>query len=443
MGGQVSVALQLAIAAGAVATFVLMLALVRRQARAFGWSAEIQRKLVHIGTGLFALSYPWLFPDRWPVFLLLSASILILLALRLPRFKKGGIGGTLHSVERNSYGDLLLAIAVGTVFLLADGRAILYILPLAILTLSDAAAALTGSTYGRKFFAVEDGVKSIEGSVTFFVTSFCLSMICLLLLSDTPRLNVITLAAIVAAFGTLVEADSWRGFDNFFVPAGLMVFLEGHLFTPPLELFGIMALFLVAIGVALFLAPRMGLSAHTARVYVIAAFLLLSVVDPAHAVLPLLVFVAHGICSRINPSDAQHPELDVVASVALMSFFWLVLGRTTGAFNIELYGLTALAMTLSFLTLAMARRGLGAALAVGGCFALLGAGLFQLLLGRIDLPNNLEVHWPAMAVMALMMVGLPALRPDWFHADRTLRLTGLALVVPLCLYALQIGRIGG
>ena len=27
---------------------------------------------------------------------------------------------------------------------------------------------------------VEDGVKSLEGSATFFVTSFCLAMICLL-----------------------------------------------------------------------------------------------------------------------------------------------------------------------------------------------------------------------------------------------------------------------
>ena len=438
-----STGLQLAIAIGSVLTFVGLLALVRWQAKAMGFSAEVQRKLVHISTGLFALTYPWLFPDRWPVFLLLGACIVVLILLRLPGLQSGGLGDTLHAVERRSYGDFLLAIAIGTVFLLADGRAVLYVLPLAILTLSDAAAALTGSAYGRKFFAVEDGVKSIEGSVTFFVTSFCLSMIFLLLLSDTPRVNVITLAAIVAAFGTLVEADSWRGFDNFFVPAGLMVFLEGHLDTEPMQLFGIMAGFGAAIWIALALAPRLKISAHTARVYVIAGFLLLSVVDPAYAVLPLLVFVAHGVACRLNPCDAKHPELDVVAAVALLSFFWLVLGRSTNVFNIEVYGLTSLAMAVSFVTLAAVPRGIGAALALGAVASIAGAGLFELLHHTIDRPDALTASWAAISLAAVLAVVIPAMWSAKFHSDRTLRVTGLALVVPLGLYIFQSGGIGG
>lgn len=438
-----SVGLQLAIALGAVLTFVGLLAVVRWQARAMDFSAEVQRKLIHIATGLFALTYPWLFADRWPVFLLLGACIIVLIVLRLPGLQRGGLGDTLHAVERRSYGDFLLAIAIGTVFLLADGRAVLYVLPLAILTLSDAAAALTGSAYGRKFFAVEDGVKSIEGSVTFFVTSFCLSMIFLLLLSDTPRVNVITLAAIVAAFGTLVEADSWRGFDNFFVPAGLMVFLEGHLHTEPLQLFGIMAGFGLAIWVALALAPRLGLTVHTARVYVIAGFLLLSVVDPAYAVLPLLVFLAHGVCTRMNPCDAKHPELDTVAAVAMLSFFWLVLGRNTNVFSIEVYGLTALAMALSYMTLAAAPRGLGIAFAIGGLSSMGGATLFDALHRTIVMPNNLEVSWMVLSFSAFLAVAVPAIWSNRFRVDRTLRVTGLALVVPLGLYLLKSGGVGG
>ncbi|MEO0864209.1 MAG: hypothetical protein AAFY39_06410 [Pseudomonadota bacterium] len=438
-----STGLQLAIAIGAVLTFVGLLALVRWQARAMEFSPEVQRKLVHIATGLFALTYPWLFPDRWPVFLLLGACIVVLILLRLPILQRGGLGDTLHAVERRSYGDFLLAISIGTVFLLADGRAVLYVLPLAILTLSDAAAALTGSAYGRKFFAVEDGVKSIEGSVAFFVTSFCLSMICLLLLSDTPRVNVITLSAIVAAFGTLVEADSWRGFDNFFVPAGLMVFLEGHLDTEPMHLLGIMAGFGLAIWLALALAPRLKISAHIARVYVIAGFLLLSVVDPEYAVLPLLVFVAHGLACRLSPCDARHPELDVVAAVALLSFFWLVLGRSTNVFNIEVYGLTALAMAVSFVTLAAAPRGSGAALAAGAVASGVVAALFDILHHTINRSDALTVSWLALALAVTLAVVIPTLWSAQFRSDRTLRVTGLALVVPLGLYILQSGGLGG
>ena len=437
-----NIGLQLAIAIGAVLVFVALLSLVKRIAQSKDLTPETQRKLIHIGTGLFALSYPWLFPDKWPVFLLLGTSIVLLLILRLPRFSHG-IGDALHSVERKSYGDLLLAIAVGTVFLLADGWAILYVLPLAILTLSDAAAALTGTTYGRKFFAVEDGVKSIEGSVAFFVTSFCLSMICLLVLSDTPRVNVIFLSAIVAAFGTLVEADSWRGFDNFFVPAGLMIFLEGHLHMDPLQLFAVMAGFILAISVALKVAPRFGIAAHAARVYVIAGFLLLSVVEIAYAILPLLVFVGHGFSARLNPDQAKHPELDVVAAVALMSFFWLVLGRTTNVFNIEIYGLTALAMCLSFATLAARPHGIIAAAVTGGIAALFGAFLFHGLYRGINLPNNVSVSALAMIVCAGLAIALPLGWPEKFQTDRTLRVSGLALLVPLGLYILNATSAGG
>jgi len=220
---------QLAAALSSIAILLGFMALIRYGARSTDWSAEVQRKLVHVATGLYAIALPWVFDERWPVFALLCIAAVILLTLRLPELARAGIGATLHTVDRRSYGDLLLILGIGTVFIHSNNAPILYVLPLAILTLSDAAAALTGVTYGRRFFAVEDGVKSVEGSVAFFFVSFSLSMICLLALSGIPRMNVIYLAAIFAAFATLVEADSWQGFDNFFLPAGLMVFLQAYL----------------------------------------------------------------------------------------------------------------------------------------------------------------------------------------------------------------------
>ena len=437
-----SAGVQILMALASVAAAVGLIALVRARAKAMGWSAEVQRKLVHIGTGLYALTLPWLFPDRWPVLLLLGLTILVMLILRLPRFRQG-IGASLHSVERTSYGDLLLALAVATVFLLAD-TPVLYVLPLAILTLSDAAAALTGSTYGRRFFTVEDGEKSVEGSVAFFMTSFILSMICLLVLSDTPRVNVIYLGAIVAAFGTLVEADSWRGFDNFFLPAGLMIFLQGNLHTPPEQVFLIMLAFLFAIWAAVKFCPRLGVPAHTARVYVTAAFLLLSVVSLAHAALPLLVFVTHAFCQRRNPDEASHPELDGVAAVALMSFFWLVLGRSSGAFNLELFGMTALSMCVAFVTLAFAGSSTVIALVAGVLAASTGGVLHAVLtVPEVALANAMRVSLPILFSGCALAVLVPALRPGWFAAWRAARVAGLALVVPLIAFALQYPLIRG
>ena len=100
-----------------------------------------------------------------------------------------------------------------------------------MLTLSDAAAALIGTRYGRKLFAVEAGTKSLEGVAMFFLVTWIVAMVLLLLMTDIGRVNVVLLSLAVAAFGALVEADSWRGFDNLFVPVGIHLFLARHLET--------------------------------------------------------------------------------------------------------------------------------------------------------------------------------------------------------------------
>jgi len=198
---------------------------VKRLARSFDLGAEMQRKLVHICTGLYALTLPWLFPDRWPIYMLLALTLGVMLCLRIPRIANAGIGSTLHGVERQSYGDIFLALAVGLCLFFAEDQLYLYVLPIAVLTLADAAAALAGTSYGKRFFRVEDGQKSLEGCVVFFGVTLLLAIICLMLMTPFAPINIILLALMVAGFGTLVEAVSWRGFDNLFLPLGILVFL--------------------------------------------------------------------------------------------------------------------------------------------------------------------------------------------------------------------------
>ena len=428
---------QILIAIASVVILLGLMAVVRAFARRWGFNAEVQRKLVHIGTGLYALTLPWLFTDRWPVFMLVLLTLAIMGVLRLPRFAKGGIGETLHGVERQSYGDILLALAIGVVFLLANGNALLYVLPIAILTLADAAAALTGSHYGRKFFTIEEGQKSVEGSVAFFLIALILSMICLLLLSDVPRANVILLAVIVAGFGTLVEAESWRGFDNFFLPAGIMVFLESNLNSPPVTLLVIMGLFTLSIFVFLSAAPRLALTPHAARVYVIAAFMLLSVTALQNTVLPLLVFVAHAMSRGTNPCKAAYPELDIVAALALASFGWLSIGLLTGHNALGFYGLHALGLSVALITLA--GRSIPQRLVLGGFTAAL---LIPLYLWLIPMNDDVIIWAGDMTLIAviasLAAVGLPAFRPASFADHRAARVAILTAAVPVAIYAVLI-----
>lgn len=437
-----SAALQIAIAVASVAILLGLMAVIKRLARSRDIPAEMQRKLVHIGTGLYALSLPWLFSDDWPVFMLVGLTLIVMIVLRMPAFAKGGIGETLHGVERQSYGDILLALGVGTVFLLADGRAILYVLPIATLTLADAAAALTGSRYGRKFFAVEEGQKSVEGSTAFFMITLVIAMVCLLLLSDVSRPNVILLAVMVAAFGTLVEADSWRGFDNFFLPAGLMVFLESHLNSPWQDLVVLIGMFMVAIVLFLRVAPRLGITKHAARVYVISTFLLVSVTAVQNTLLPLLVFVMHAIAHRLNPCKAVYPALDIVAAVALASFGWLAVGLITGANALMYYGLMSVGLCVGLAALALDQYAnwvrLGAGLALGAVIFSLYSALMRY--------NPDTVRWPGdMTYLGAAAIGLMAVavsfRPALFDTYRAAKLTLLALLVPGASYG--IGVMGG
>lgn len=431
--------MQIAIAFASVAVLLGLMATVKRLANARDISAEVQRKLVHIGTGLYALTLPWLFTDGWPVFMLVGLTLVVMLILRLPAFSKGGIGKTLHGVDRQSYGDFLFALAVGTVFLLADGRAILYLLPIATLTLADAAAALTGSRYGRVFFTVEDGQKSVEGSVAFFMITLVIAMVCLLLLSDVSRPNVILLAVMVASFGTLVEADSWRGFDNFFLPAGLLVFLESHMNSPWQELMALIGIFLLAIVIFLRVAPQFGITKHAARVYIISTFLLISVTALQNTVIPLLVFVMHAIAHRLNPCKAAYPALDIVAAVALASFGWLAIGLVAQANALMYYGLMSVGLCVGFAGIALGQMPIW--VRVGGA-TLLGLGLFGLY-SVLMLYNPAFVRWPGdMRMTGAVMIGVMVIagssRPAIFDTHRAAKLTLLALLVSVCSYGIKV-----
>lgn len=434
-----SAPVQIAIAFASVAILLGLMVAVKRLAGARDIPAEVQRKLVHIGTGLYAMTLPWIFTDDWPVFMLVGLTLIALTVLRMPAFAKGGIGETLHGVERQSYGDLLLALAVGTVFLLANGNAILYILPIATLTLADAAAALTGSRYGRQFFTIEDGQKSLEGSTAFFMITLVISMVCLLLLSDVSRPNVILLSVMVAAFGTLVEADSWRGFDNFFLPAGLMIFLESHMNSPWQDLVVLMVLFLIAIAVFLRVAPHFGITKHAARVYIISIFLLISVTALQNTALPLLVFVMHAVAHRLNPCKAAYPALDIVAGVALASFGWLAIGLVAEANALMYYGIMSVGLCVGLVAIAMGRQPVWMRV---GVTAVSGLGLFNLY-SVLMLYNPVFVRWPgdmkftgAMAVV--LMVIAVSWRPAQFDTHRAAKLTLLALFVPGVSYGIKV-----
>jgi len=433
----VSPVAQITLALTSVGVLLGLMALVRRAAQSLQIGAEVQRKMIHVGTGLYALTLPWLFPDRWPVYVLIGVTLIVMLVLRLPGSR---LGHTLHGVERQSYGDLLLAVSVGLCLFLAGDDLHLYVLPIAVLTLADAAAALTGSTYGTKFFRVEDGQKSIEGSAMFFLLTLLISIICLMLMTGLPPMNIIVISMMVAGFGTLVEAASWRGFDNLFLPLGLLIFLWVHGQSELPQLLTLAGLFLVSTLAFSRLAPLFGLTRHAGHVYVTAVFLLIAVTEVQNAIIPIFVLAAHAWSRSAAPCDAKYPDLDIVAALALVSFGWLGLGTAIGLNALSFYGITSMGLVMALSSIALAAQPIG--LRVG--FSIMIAVVLGLLHGVAVAVNPSIATWNGAmwgiaAANLVLAATAPAIFPSAFAKNRVAKIAAMALALPLITYVTAMG----
>lgn len=433
---------QVVLALGSVAVLVGLMSLIRQFAPHLGISPEMQRKLIHVATGVYALSWPWLFPDRWPAYALIAITLIVLIALRMPRSVKG-LGAALHSVDRRSYGEVLLALSVGLCLFLAGDRLYLYVLPIAVLTFSDAAAALVGTHYGRHRFKVEDSTKSVEGCVTFFMVTLVITMMILLIMTEVPPVKIVVISLILAIFGSLVEAASWRGFDNLFLPLGLLIMLNDALGNSLPQLAVLAGLFAVTLIAFRILSGRMGIGLHVSRVYVTMIFVLLSATNYPNAVTPILVLAAHLWARRANLGEDRFPDLDAVSALTLASLGWLALGRAVGANAVSFYGMTAMGMTAALAAIALASQRPQARLI--GMAAVL-ATLCAIRLWVISVSPESQ-YWAGPmwgAVLATLMVStLPVmLSPGSFRNDRMTRVTVLALIGPIAAYVWATRMLG-
>jgi len=181
-------------------------------------SAEWVRKLMHVGGGITALSFPWLFAELWPVALLAALLMLQFAAMRFVRQIRTGIGAVLGNVRRRSVGEFCFPLGVALLFGLADGDPVLYCTPLMCLTFADSAAALAGRRWGVLRYAVGGDIKTIEGSCVFLIVSGLCCVTTLGLLGPLSLASALAVACLVAPMLTAVEAMARDGLDNLLIP---------------------------------------------------------------------------------------------------------------------------------------------------------------------------------------------------------------------------------
>jgi dolichol kinase len=181
---------------------------------------EWTRKFVHFFGGLIAATFPWAFNYRWTVVGLAGLFTLIIWGSR-----RLGLLSSVHGVQRRSEGGIYYPLAVLLVFLLGHDQPVFYLIAILALVVSDTMAALLGSSYGRQMYRVETDRRSLEGSAVFFLTTFLITHLPLILMAGVDPLLSVLIAIQVAIIVTQFEAISLRGSDNFLVPVATFYLL--------------------------------------------------------------------------------------------------------------------------------------------------------------------------------------------------------------------------
>jgi dolichol kinase len=313
---------------GIASVILVMFAVGELLRRRWGVEAEHTRKFAHLGGGVVVMSLPWVLSSHWSVAALCVAFFGVLAFGRVT-----GVLGSVHGVERPTSGAYLYPLAVYGCYRLSElgptaGRAdpLLFCGPMAVMAVADAGAALVGRRIGETRYRVMDGIRSVEGSFTFFALAFGMLLVALALDGRSGWPGVLLVALVGAVVTTCVEAISVRGVDNLFIPYAGSLVLERTLRLGLAEMGAWIEGMLAAFTVVTFGAWSVGLGAAGG----IAAFLIGTLAwalgGPAWFV-PLAV--AGGLLALVRAPLGREVELEDVFPTLVVSLV-VVLGFAHG-----------------------------------------------------------------------------------------------------------------
>jgi phytol kinase len=308
-----------------LAGLLLGMPMIRCLARRYGASPEVARKTIHVGMGLACASFPWVFERPLPVVILAAIATVPLALIRLLPFLKEGVGSALHGIERPSYGEILFAPAVALVFVLANGDRELYLIPVLILTIADAAGALVGTRWGKRRYGSGEGFKTVEGSIIFCLIAFLCGFLPLLQCGRVEMVPALWIGLILAMLAMMAEGISDRGFDNLIIPVGCFFLLEKLM---PLEmpaLIGRFAVLAVLLGVVMAGSRWSTLSGGALLGGVLLGYGCAVIADWRFALPPLAVFICHVVTTRKHRLTGKFDHrLDAVLSHTIACLPWVI-----------------------------------------------------------------------------------------------------------------------
>ncbi len=317
-----------AIIVGFTVALIAALAVGQRLALARGWAPESSRKLVHVAMALACLSFPWLFDESWPVGVIAGFSIIILLGVRTVPWLRTRLGAALHGVERPSMGELFFPAGVAFVFHLAGGNKALYLAPLLVLGVADAAGALCGKRFGRTPYHTTGGTKSCEGTFACFLAAWVCGALVLKGCSDAgwDRALLIGLnLALVAAFAEGVLAG---GLDNLLLPVATFALVKLQLPLPMGQLFPRTGIIVLVFAALLVFKKRASFTGGGVLLAVLFGYVCYALGGLDWLAVGSLVYGLHLVnvrSAQVLPPLRHGP--DAVTAVALTALVWIVAHR--------------------------------------------------------------------------------------------------------------------
>lgn len=296
--------------------------------RHYQWSAELKRKSIHITLGLVCLSFPWLFEESWPVILLGGIAFLSLTLLRLLPEKANSLASGLHSVNRFSLGELFFPLVVVWTFFNSHDNLVLYLVPIAILTLADAGGALLGVKMGKSHFSTFGSKKTIEGSLTFFLIGCLCSLALLAAFTDLSFPSILLISCTLGGLATLVEGFSSHGSDNLLLPIASLLILEVFLTLPP-ETLAMRLLILLGLTVVLFFLRKFtSLDGGGLLSCILFGYACFALGNIWFLVTAFFLYVLHlDTTSKVTRIRSVNHHLDAVLAIASTGLVWLTLHR--------------------------------------------------------------------------------------------------------------------
>jgi len=189
-----------------------------------GYSSGFTRKVIHIGVGMMTWALVFMFTSPWPFI-----GMCLVFAVLLYLDYKFELVPSMASSDKSNKGTIYFPLAAAVGVFVFWSQPPLMVASLMPLTWGDGLAPVVGKAYGRRAYFVASHMRTVEGSMGFFVFGLLFTWLALTLMPGLPDITpagAFLPALVITTCTTLIEAVSIKGIDNLTITAVAIVILN-------------------------------------------------------------------------------------------------------------------------------------------------------------------------------------------------------------------------